>query len=135
MGSQSRVKLLLDTHIWLWSQGLPGRLAPRVQRALADQAHERWLSPVSVWELATLARKGRVTLHRGVEEWVAAAQRDAPWREAPLTCAVALASDRLAMHDDPADRLIAATAVVYGLTLVTSDRRLLELAGIHCLAN
>ena len=51
------VKLLLDTHIWLWSTLEPQRITRRVQKALADPANELWLSPVSVGELIVLLRK------------------------------------------------------------------------------
>jgi len=44
------LKLLLDTHIWLWSLGEPLRLGRRVRRELLDQNNELWLSPISAWE-------------------------------------------------------------------------------------
>ena len=47
MGSASVVKLLLDTHIWLWSRGQPDKLAPRVARELTSGDNELWLSPIS----------------------------------------------------------------------------------------
>jgi len=48
------VKLLLDTHIWLWGLLEPGRLSPRVAAALASPDGERWLSPLSIWEALLL---------------------------------------------------------------------------------
>jgi len=56
------VKLLLDTHIWLWSLLAPERLIPRVARALRNPNHELWLSSISVWETLLLAEKGRIKL-------------------------------------------------------------------------
>ncbi len=59
-----------------------------------------------------------------------------PFREASLTHAVAQQSRRLSLeHSDPADRFVAATAVVYDLTLVTADARLLRGKGYRTLAN
>ena len=48
------MKLLLDTHIWLWSVLEPHRLSRRVAKALQDSSNELWLSPISIWELIVL---------------------------------------------------------------------------------
>ncbi len=50
------MKLLLDTHIWLWSVSSPHRLTPKVRRALEKPGHELWLSPISTWEVVLLRR-------------------------------------------------------------------------------
>jgi PIN domain nuclease of toxin-antitoxin system len=130
------VKLLLDTHIWLWSTLEPERLTRRVNKALADPANELWLSPVSVGELIVLLRKGRLRLPNDVAAWVAKTMQDLEVSEAPLTVEVALAIASIDFtHGDPADHFLAATARVFGLTLVTADEHLLHLPGIHVLAN
>ena len=54
----SRWKLLLDTHIWLWSTLEPQRLTRRVDKALRNPVNELWLSPVSVGELVVLLPQG-----------------------------------------------------------------------------
>lgn len=129
-------KLLLDTHVWLWSLLAPENLAPRVGRALENEANELWLSPISIWELVILVGKGRVDLKMGVEEWVAEAIKTARLREAPLTAEVALETNRVQLpHRDPADMFLAATARVFGLTLVTADTRMLAAKGISLLPN
>lgn len=128
------MKLLLDTHVWLWSQADPKRLARRAARALESPANELWLSPISVWELILLAEAGRVRLRKDPIAWVEEALALQPLREAALTREVAIASRRLALpHQDAADRFLAATAVVYGLQLVTADDRLLEAPGLATL--
>jgi PIN domain nuclease of toxin-antitoxin system len=130
------VKLLLDTHIWLWSTLEPQRLTRRVGKALADPANELWLSPVSVGELIVLLRKGRLTLPNDVAAWVAQTMADLQLTEAPLTVEVALAIASINFpHGDPADHFLAATAKVFALTLVTADEHLIDLPGIHVLAN
>ena len=136
MGSLEILKLLLDTHIWIWSVGDRARLRPRVLKALQSSANELWLSPISVWELTILVEKGRVVLSVGVEEWIGETLKAGPFKEAPLTMEVALATRRIGLsHRDPADTLLAATAKVFGLTLVTSDVRLIEVKGLSILAN
>jgi PIN domain nuclease of toxin-antitoxin system len=130
------VKLLLDTHIWVWSFLEPRKIAPRIREILRDAANEKWLSPISLWELMILVDKGRVTLNVGVEEWIGQVLREAPVREAPLTAEVVLATKKIPPpHRDPADTLLAATALAFGLTLVTSDARLLSVSVLPTLAN
>lgn len=128
------MRLLLDTHIWLWSLIEPDRLGRRTANELRDVKNELWLSPISTWEALTLHDKGRVYLAADVEEWVA--RNTAPFREAPLTQEIAIAVRRLPLaHRDPADRFLAATALVLDLTLVTADAKLLGLGEISTLAN
>jgi PIN domain nuclease of toxin-antitoxin system len=128
------VKLLLDTHIWIWSLAEPKQLSRRVQHELKDQNNELWLSPVSTWEVLLLHAKGRIQLHGNARDWVARAT--AHMREAPLTHEIVAAAQELPLaHQDPADRFLAATAGVLGLTLVTADHRLLGLGTIATLAN
>jgi len=128
------LRLLLDTHIWLWSLQDPKRLGKRVRRELRNPANELWLSPISTWEALVLHAKGRIRLQGNLGEWVALAT--APLREAPLTHEIVLAARELSLaHPDPADRFLAATANVLDLTLVTADRKLLGLGEIATLAN
>ncbi|MBA3912378.1 MAG: type II toxin-antitoxin system VapC family toxin [Acidobacteriales bacterium] len=112
----------------------PRHLSQRVHRELSNAANELWLSPVSTWEALALHRKGKIVLGGDLADWVR--QATAPFLEAPLTHEIATASSALAFeHSDPADRFIAATALVLDLTLVSADRRLLGLGSIATLAN
>jgi PIN domain nuclease of toxin-antitoxin system len=130
------VKLLLDTHIWVWSLLEPERLTERVRAALTASDNELWLSPISTWEAMHLVERGRIESPdapgRTVERWLAAV----PVREAPLTHQVALATSGIVLpHQDPADRFLVATARLFDLTLVTADARLLALGDLPVLAN
>ena len=107
------MRLLLDTHIWLWSALDPSRLSKRVSRTLDDEKHELWLSPMSVWEVLILSRKKRVVLDPTPERWVRPALDTLPIHEAPLNNEVAIRSETIRLgHDDPADRFLVATALV-----------------------
>jgi PIN domain nuclease of toxin-antitoxin system len=130
------MKLLLDTHIWLWSLGEPHRLSRRVQKELDNGQNELWLSPISVWEAFLLFRKKRIQISSDFTTWLAASLSVLPVTDAPLTFEVARALPTLAVpHDDPADLFLAATAKAFGLTLITADRNLIGTEGISVLAN
>ena len=129
------MKLLLDTHIWLWSRLEPDKLPASAADAISDGANELWLSPISAWELAALCRKDRVRLKTSWREWLAAAWRRGDYSEAPLNMAVVAAADGVQLdHRDPMDWLLAATARHYRLTLVTADASLLAGTGFSTLA-
>ncbi len=128
------MRLLLDTHIWIWSLQDPGRLGKAVLRELNNPKNEFWLSPISTWEALTLNAKRRIELPEDLTSWVARATGSL--KEAPLTHEIVLAARRLRFpHTDPADRFLAATAQVLRLTLVTADANLLGLGEISTLAN
>lgn len=129
------MKLLLDTHIWLWSRLEPAKLSASAADAISDAGNELWLSPISAWELVALCRKDRVRLQTPVMEWLAATWRSGGYTEAPLSMAVIAATGRIQLdHRDPMDWLLAATARHYRLTLVTVDARLLAGTGFSTLA-
>ena len=72
------MKLLLDTHIWLWALLEPDRLDDRTARRLQRADSELWLSPISVWEAMLLAERGRLELDRPPAAWFDAALRQVP---------------------------------------------------------
>lgn len=130
------MKLLLDTHIWVWSLVQPEKLRPRVARELANPANDLWLSPISVWETMLLLDRGKISVDGDRVTWLENMLRATPAREAPLTHDVAIRSQRLALtHADPADRFLAATAQAHKLVLVTADERLLHCAEIETMSN
>jgi PIN domain nuclease of toxin-antitoxin system len=130
------MKYLLDTHIWLWGSMQPDRLSSRVTKILADPQNELWLSPVSIWELTILCRKGRFRVHPDIPTWVAEGLSKSRLREAPLTIEVALAISSMNFsHGDPADHFLAASAKVFDLILITADDQLLKVPSIRVHAN
>jgi PIN domain nuclease of toxin-antitoxin system len=83
-----------------------------------------------------LVERKRVFLDKAVDDWIQEAMRKAPLKEAPVTHEVALETQHVRLvHGDPADRLIAATARLLHLTLVTADERLISGKGFSVLAN
>jgi len=130
------MRMLLDTHIWLWSELEPERLSQSVGHAIQNPDNELWLSPISVWELIVLWRKKRVLPGEDIETWIPRALRALPLQEATITYEVAREVARLQTpHRDPADRFLVATARIFELTLVTADERLMKLREVPVLAN
>jgi PIN domain nuclease of toxin-antitoxin system len=127
------LRLLLDTHFWLWLLDDPKHLGRRTKQKLGDERNELWLSPISTWEAVTLHHKGRIHLSSDVAAWLANAISGT--KLAPFTHEVTLAGRQFPLDLDPTDRILSATASVFDLTLVTADRRLLELGNIKTLAN
>ena len=120
-------KYLLDTHILLWSLIDPSCLSEDVAEELDNPAHEMWLSPITTWEIIILSEKGRIQLDAPPVTWMKNVLSTLPFQEATLNHEVAMQSRDVRLpHQDPADRFIAASAIVYGLTLVTADRNLID---------
>jgi PIN domain nuclease of toxin-antitoxin system len=123
---------LLDTHVWLWHLRGDESLSAMARRLVDTSLARCWLSPISIWETGVLRRRGRIESDRDWRLWIGECERALPLRYAPVTDAVAVSCLEVDLpHDDPADRLIAATAVVYDLTLITADRRLLECSSVE----
>ena len=127
--------LLLDTNIWLWYVFESPALSNELRQKIDASAGDCWISPVSIWELGLLVERGRVRLDTNVRQWAEDALSEFPLQDAPLTREVALAVGEIDLpHRDPADHFLAATAVVYELTLVTTDTRLLGLDWLSTLS-
>ncbi len=119
--------LLLDTHAAIWFALEDASLGKR-SRVLATQALEESrlaISPISFWEIALLIQKGRLQSDLPGTE-LRLQLLDAGIAELPLTGEIALLSATLDLHPDPADRFIAATAILHQATLLTADARLLD---------
>lgn len=124
--------IVLDTHVLLWlaedSPDLGRRASRRTDVALGHD--EVFVAAISFWEIAMLAAKGRLRLeitpaatrHKALEQGI---------REVPLSGTIGIAAAQLAaFHGDPADRMIVATALSLGATLVTADESILSWKGM-----
>lgn len=118
------MRLLLDTHAWLWRLLAPERLSEEAERAIAHRDNTLYLSPISTWETLVLARRGKLSLMPSPAEWVLDALRRSALTAAPLSHGIALRSEALEGFEskDPADRFLVATALERELVLVTADR-------------
>jgi len=115
------VKLLLDTHVFLWLQTEPERLGESLQLVEAERT-ALLLSAASSWEIAIKYELGKLPLpeppDRYVPERIRAIGAQAVAVEHPHALAVATLP---ALHRDPFDRLLVAQATLLGLTIMTAD--------------
>ena len=129
------MRLLLDTHIILWSAAEPEKLSQNIIEDFKNDSNELWFSPISVWEILLLAEKGRISIGADIEKSVREIFRKIPLNEATLNHEVAIQSRLVRLpHEDPADRFLAATAIVYDFILVTADSRILSAKDVPVLA-
>lgn len=125
--------LVLDTHVWLWfASGERDQMSSTAIQEIEEgsQTGEILVSAISVWEVAMLEARGRISLARTVEDWIRAALRGTGIRLLDLSPEIAIESTRLpgSLHRDPADRILVASARVMGGRLATRDAGLLEYA-------
>lgn len=121
------MKILLDTHVWIWSQESPEQLGPDARSTLADETNALRVSTVSSLEIARLVWGDRLTLAGRLETWISESLNALLAETVPLTHEIAIAAYNLPgeFHRDPADRMLVATAVVHDLTFMTADERIL----------
>ncbi len=129
------MKILLDTHTWIWSQTFPDNLSTAAVEALSDGGNEVLLSAISVWETMMLTRKGRLNPTDRPERWVGRLLDNTPARIVPLSAASAIRSELLPGLGrwDPADRFIIATALEEDAVLLTADQVIRAYDGVQTL--
>jgi len=116
------MRLLLDTHVFVWMHGDPDRLSRRARELLVDADTELHLSVVVPWELGIKLARERLTLPEPLEEYVMSRARDA--RMSWLSIALAHVLEAVALpphHADPFDRMLVGQARAERLTLLTAD--------------
>ena len=117
--------IVLDTHAFLWWRDEDPRLSAAALAAI--EGSDRIGVPTACClEIATLDRRGRITLAGGATKWIRTALADPRVEEIPLTSEIALAAGELpeSVPGDPVDRVIYATSRATGSPLVTRDRRI-----------
>ena len=121
------MKILLDTHVWIWSQESPEQLGPDARSTVADESNALCISTVSSLEIARLVWGDRLTLAGRLEAWISESLNALLAETVPLTHEIAVAAYNLPgeFHRDPADRMLVATAIVHDLTVMTADERIL----------
>lgn len=119
---------ILDTHAWIWWVDHDRRLGRAVLRRLDDlpPADRPYVCDISLWEVAMLVERRRLSFGVSLEEWLAAAAHPLSVQLIDIDSQIAAEVARLpeTFQRDPADRLIVATSRVRRTPLLTHDRRI-----------
>jgi PIN domain nuclease of toxin-antitoxin system len=126
--------VVIDTHILVHDALEPGRLSARARRALDSAEGRLAASDISLWEIAMLIARNRIQPGADAATFIEKILESRAVRVLPITPAIAvLAQSDDFEHADPADRIIAATAIVHGAQLVTADAQLKRVPGLRVL--
>jgi len=116
------MRLLLDTHVWLWLQVGPERFSETTLDLLADTSNELWLSAASCWEMAVKYALGKLPLPAPPSEYVPSRMGRTGTTPLPVLPVHALrVADLPPHHRDPIDRILVAQAQHERVSLVTAD--------------
>jgi PIN domain nuclease of toxin-antitoxin system len=122
--------IVLDTHAWVWFVSNPELLSKRAKESLdaAVEDNALLISSISAWEVALLVARKRLTLKLELSDWIAKSEMLPFVKFIPVDNSVAVKSVNLPqpLHSDPADRIIIATAISWGVPLVTKDEKILD---------
>jgi PIN domain nuclease of toxin-antitoxin system len=120
------MRLLIDTHVFIWSVTASRQLAAATRKLIGD-ANAVYVSSASIWEIAIKSRLGKI---EGDTEAFASAIEASGFQELPVTARHAAATANLPLHhSDPFDRLLIAQAFTEPLVFLTADRALAAYGG------
>lgn len=118
------MRLLVDTHVWLWLQTAPDRIDDVTLEKLANESNDLYLSAASGWEIAIKYRLGKLALPQTPEVYVPDRMRMTGTTPLAVEHAHALRVANLPDHHrDPFDRLLIAQAQLLGVAIVTADQQ------------
>lgn len=129
------MNLLLDTHVWIWSQEQTGKLGARSTESLSDREISLYVSTISTLEIARLVEMGTIELSGTLDSWVEGSLDSLYCSTIEISHEIATAAYGLpqGLHRDPADRILVATARLNELTLLTADQRILDYRPVQTL--
>jgi PIN domain nuclease of toxin-antitoxin system len=120
--------IVLDTHAWIWFVSNPKLLSVKAKKAVEAAVQKKvvYISSISVWEVAHLVMRNRLKLTMQVSDWIHKSELLPFMKFVPVTNSIALRSVNLPtpLHNDPADRIIIATAMSLGAYVVTKDEKI-----------
>jgi len=119
------VRLLLDTHVFIWALGEPQKLPPQARAAIEDSGNDVFISAAVSWEITLKHALGKLALPSAPSVYIPSRLQHFGFKELPISIGHTLAVSNLpAHHADPFDRILVAQAHVDGLTLVSVDEQI-----------
>jgi PIN domain nuclease of toxin-antitoxin system len=123
--------IVVDTHVLIWIALDPSKLGKKATAVLSHRDTCIYVSVVSAIEIAQLCASKRLSLSTPADRWFAQALEVIPATLTPLTAEIVFLAYELPLHRDPADRMLAATAMSLNVPLLTADSRLLACRSIR----
>ena len=128
-------RILVDTHIWIWHLNGDLTLSTNISKIIDTSAleNELYICAISVWEIAMLVSKNKMTLNTSCQAWVDKSLSLPGVSLIPLTPEIAIESCYLPgnFYGDPADRMIVASARIENLSLITRDKKIVQYCKHH----
>ena len=124
------MKLLLDSHVFIWMHQEPENLSKQAQNLLGSSSNTLYLSHASIWELQAKISAGRLTFESGLIARIAAEQKQNGLQLLAVNLGHIEFLSKIAFykeHTDPFDRMLIAQAAVEGLTLISADHKMQQL--------
>ena len=129
--------IILDTHVWVWFVSNPELLSQKAKKAvdIAMEEKNMLISSISAWEVALLVSRKRLKLTMDTEDWIAKSEMLPFLRFIPVDNSIAVKAVNLPepLHNDSADRIIIATAISQGASLITKDEKILNYPHVKAL--
>lgn len=129
--------ILLDTHAWIWFVSNPELLSSHAIESIDVAVREKavLISSISVWEVSLLVKRNRLTLTMDLNDWIARSESLPFFSFIPVDNKIAHKSVLLPppLHDDPADRIIIASAIINDAILITKDEKIQNYPNVRSL--
>lgn len=121
------MRLLLDTHVLIWTQEESPKLGPNAKILILDDLNNLVISPISTLEVTRLVNQKRLEINKSINAWLKTSIHTLKAITQNITHDIAIESYLLPepFHSDLADRILVATARLHGMTLLTADERIL----------
>ena len=132
MGDAEIVKFLLDTCAFIWAISAPDKLPKKTAELIQHQQAEIFVSAITCGEIACLVQRNRIEIDRHWKIWFNTFIEKNSWEVIDINLKIIQEAYSLpeGFHQDPADRIIVATARLYDLSIITSDKKILNYP--HC---
>jgi PIN domain nuclease of toxin-antitoxin system len=121
------IMVILDTHVWIWYVTECPKLSGKALKAIQN-SDICGVSAISCWEVAMLVEKKRIDFNLSIDVWIKLALEFEKIQLIPLQPGISIQAAKMgdAFHGDPADRIIAATAMISNSILITKDKKIRE---------